>query len=255
MTRRVLLQVTATVLVALALARPAAAQVYMGIDGLAGDVGSPVGFCGFAFDTSQRPRAGITAVTAYFSTPSGLIVVPAQIGLPRPDISAVFSSPTAGWLQDANTGWCVPPTVVPAGTTSVLVRAQGTKLGPNGDRLLAQRDFEFTVGGSLFSWTNWPKQGTTVGSTFDVIGVATDTVLGGSGIRYVTVETVDRAHPDWYPRLWGYAVTGQPRTDAYNGSGITFTVSGIAPGSYDLKVTSYSLRGEVETRLTRITVQ
>jgi hypothetical protein len=243
---------------------PASAQqLRMGIDGPMGDTSSSVALCGFALDLDARPRPGIGAVVATFYTPAGQVDIPAHLGYPRADIAATY-----GLVQDANVGWCVPPTAIPAGFTLVTVRATSNRFAaPDGRPLGVQRDWSVCYACNLFAWVNTPKQGQVVPQWFTMAGVARN--LTGYELTMVVISALNRATPHYLPTRLGEATINQPRPEpAWNGYGWTFATS-LAPGTYDLIVEAWGLvlagydpitglpiwTRNYEARVVRVTVQ
>ena len=214
---------------------------------------------GWAIDLRGGSGSGVdlVQVLAYPNPGSGqqpLMLGNAQYGRTRNDVATAF-----GNTRFRNSGFHIDVIGMEAGVYDIVTLARNTLSGT----IDTARVKRVTIDPAILITVDGPSSGATVNSSFTVSGWAIDR-------RSTSGTGVDVLH------VWAYPASGaaptfvrevrpsSPRNDVaaifgtrYRNSGYSFTVSGLAAGTYDLVIYAHSsVTGAFENiRMVRVTIR
>ena len=205
-------------------------------------VSQPFAFGGWAINRSATTGPGVSAVHVY-AFPSGggsaIFLGAAQYGLPRVDIGAIFGS------QFTNSGFTIDVNTLAAGSYTLNAYALNALSGRFDTVRTAAVTIVTAVSNGMLA-VDTPASGATLTSAFEVGGWAIDTGAStGTGIDAVQFFIVPSGTSSEV--FIGTGAYGLARPDVgsifgsrFANSGYHFTITGLGPGNYTLRVKAHS---------------
>jgi hypothetical protein len=213
------------------------AQMNIDAPGPGAAVGQPFPFGGWAVDRAATSGTGVDTVHVYaFPNPGsgtpGIFLGAATYGIPRSDIGALFGAPFT------NSGFALTITGLAPGVYQLVAFARSTVTGTfNNSRAVV-----VTVNPSAFMNIDAPGSGPPLLQPFPLGGWAVDlAAASGTGVDAIHVYAFPSG--GGAPIFLGEATYGVARPDIgglfgaqFTNSGFGFTVTGLAPGVYQIVV-------------------